>query len=222
MASQSTRMGLVIPTTADQFSTQDIANNWATIDKYPGTYICASTSRPNSGVGGAPVWSANQNGMRIRETDTGLEWLWTGSTFVRAAPLGRLAGTVNTGTITANTFSSGTTNPYVTAVSMSVNIPAGNRWIQLLTTWGLVQNSYGYSVIGFFVDGVEKYAIGVAGDSTAPSPGAQGSAGTLSRIMQVAPGIHTIGISFRTRALPPPNGGGTTTASNVTLDVIET
>lgn len=222
MASQSTRIGLILPTTADQFSTQDIANNWATLDKYPGTYICTSASRPNSGVGGAPTWNNNHVGMRIRETDTSLEWLWNGSAFLRAAPVGRLGGAINTGTVTANTYSSGTTNPYVTAVSTSVNIPPGNRWIEIISSWGLIQNTYGYTVFSFFIDGVEKKFLSVSGDSSAASQGAQGSSGELSYTTQIAPGIHTIAVAIRTRALPVPNGGGTSTATLIDINVFET
>ena len=68
MPTPSPRLGLAVPTTSDPFSTEDLADNWDLLDAFPGTYICTSATHP--------VWGAAQQGMRILETDTGLEWRW--------------------------------------------------------------------------------------------------------------------------------------------------
>jgi hypothetical protein len=212
MTSQSTHLGLLVPTTSDQFSTADIASNWGTIDKYPGTYLCASASRPNSGVGGTPTWNTNHNGMRIRETDTQLEWLWNGTAFIRASPLGRLGGAANAGTVSA------ATTAVVTATqAANVPIPAGNRWIRVDISWNLIQSTVGGTVLALLIDGTLKQNWSIAGDSTAPSPGAQGSAGSLPYFTQLSAGLHTITMGIRVGA----STGGTSSCAGAALTITE-
>ena len=217
MASQSPHLGLIIPTTSDAFSTTDVANNWSLIDKYPGTYLCTSTSRPNSGVGGAPTWTAANNGQRILETDTGLEWKWNGSQFTRVAAIGRLGGNVNNGTVSV---ASGTPNNVVTA--SNINIPSGSRWLQITSSWVLVQNdTSGKTVLGVYIDSTLLREYTITGDSSAPSAGAQGGSGSIITSTQVAAGLHSFSVKIRTVVLAPPNGGGTSQASGVTIDIVE-
>src|SRR3954452_20373739 len=85
MPTPTTRMGLLKPTTADPFSTADLAANWQKIDDSPGTYVCTSTTRP--------PWGAAQRGRKIHETDTLLNWTWDGANFQRDAPRGLLKTT---------------------------------------------------------------------------------------------------------------------------------
>lgn len=73
MSTTSQRMGLKIPDGADPFLRTDFVQNYNTIDKYPGPWICTSTTRPN--------WGSAQAGMSIMETDTRRTMMWTGTTW---------------------------------------------------------------------------------------------------------------------------------------------
>jgi hypothetical protein len=66
-------MGLKIPDGADPFLRTDFVQNYNTLDKYPGPWICTSTTRPS--------WGSGQAGMSIMETDTRREMMWTGTTW---------------------------------------------------------------------------------------------------------------------------------------------
>ena len=73
MSTLSQHMGLKIPDGSDPFLRTDFVQNYNTQDKYPGNWICTSTTRPN--------WGAGQAGMCITETDTRRTMLWTGTTW---------------------------------------------------------------------------------------------------------------------------------------------
>lgn len=129
MASQSTNLGLTVPTTEDAFSTSDIANNWQKIDSAPGTHICTSTTRP--------TFSQVQAGRRIYEKDTDLEWVWDGSQWERVAPKGllkRTNGSWAVGQRTTDISSSSNTSVLVVAVN-DVVVPAGNRTLMIQVVW---------------------------------------------------------------------------------------
>lgn len=120
MTTLTTRLALIKASTADHFSTADLAANWDKIDQYAGVFRCTSTTRP--------VWGANQAGLTIYETDTDLEWLWTGSTWRRRGAKGWLAGASRT----SNLGVTGTT-PFVVAQT-SVQVPGG-RTIDIKVNW---------------------------------------------------------------------------------------
>lgn len=128
MTSISPRLGLVVPTTVDQFSTADIAANWGKIDAAPGTHICTSSTRPS--------WGASQAGRKILETNTGLEWRWDGDEFHRLAGTGILKKSNGTPAIgERDTDFSTASTTYVKVVSVTdVVIPDGNRPIQIILT----------------------------------------------------------------------------------------
>jgi microcystin-dependent protein len=71
MPTPSPRLGLALPSQPDDFSTQDLRDNWSKIDAAPGTHICTSTTRP--------TWGVNQAGRQIFETNTGVTRSWTGA-----------------------------------------------------------------------------------------------------------------------------------------------
>lgn len=73
MSTTSQRMGLKIPDASDPFLRDDFVQNWNTQDKYPGNWICTSTTRP--------TWGTGQAGMCITETDTRRTLMWTGTTW---------------------------------------------------------------------------------------------------------------------------------------------
>jgi len=73
MSTTSQRMGLKIPDGSDPFLRTDFVQNYNTLDKYVGNWICTSTTRP--------TWGSAQSGMCITETDTRRTMLWTGTTW---------------------------------------------------------------------------------------------------------------------------------------------
>lgn len=71
MSTTSQHIKLKIPDGSDPFLRTDEVQNLTTIDGYPGTWICTSTTRP--------TWGASQAGMLILETDTRRQMLWNGT-----------------------------------------------------------------------------------------------------------------------------------------------
>lgn len=178
MPTPSPRLGLKLPTTADAFSTQDIHDNWDLLDDYPGIFICTSGTRPE--------WGAAQAGMRIHETNTGLDWRWDGTQFLRTSPMGMLKTTTGGWARAQRTTDFSTTSQtYVVAVSLSnVVVPAGNRTLQLVVTFPRAENSAGMSAIAIFRSvtantGTQEGGWWASGDSTNPTAGAQGQGGTF-------------------------------------------
>lgn len=111
MSSNTNRMVLKRPQVGDPFLTQDFFDNFTTLDSYPGPFPCTSGTRPGA-------WGANQNGMCISETDTGLLWRWDGTKFTRLAPKGVLGyGEISVDFATALTTAQ-------TAISVAVTVPA--------------------------------------------------------------------------------------------------
>jgi hypothetical protein len=126
MTTLTTRLALIKPTTADHFSTADLAANWDKIDQYAGVFKCTSFTRP--------VWGANQAGLTIYETDTDLEWRWTGSQWARRGPKGWLAGSQRTSTLSI-------TGTFPTVIAQtSVQVPGG-RTIDIKVLWQDLFNS---------------------------------------------------------------------------------
>lgn len=71
MSGTTPRLGLKTWDQSDPFLRQDFNDNSARLDSSPGAFLCTSGSRP--------AWGANQSGMRIYETDTRREVVWTGT-----------------------------------------------------------------------------------------------------------------------------------------------
>ena len=131
----SSKLGLVLPTQVDPFSTADIRNNWEKIDAAPGAHICTSGTRP--------TWTAAQEGRHIYETNTGLEWIWDGTKFVRASAYGLLKRSDGSWAIGERTTDYSTTSKaYVVVASVTnVVIPAGNRPIRVDAAWRETANT---------------------------------------------------------------------------------
>ena len=90
MPTSSDKLGLSKPLTTDPFDTATIAANWQIVDDHPGVFICTSGTRP--------TWGANQDGMFIFETDSGLAYRWDNGSgsFLRLNPTGHLVGSTET------------------------------------------------------------------------------------------------------------------------------
>lgn len=147
MPTPSTKLGLNIFSTADTFSTAQYNANWQTLDASPGLFVCTSTTRPGM-AGAPPAWGANQNGMRIVETDTGLIWMWNGTTFVRQMPMGYLGRVTRTSNIpSSSTWTPPGTGTLTTAVNLTVHPPNGNRPLMVVAEVPEVQNPNGLSYL---------------------------------------------------------------------------
>ncbi len=182
MPTPTSRLGLLKPSTADPFSTSDIAANWQKIDDNPGVFLCTSSTRPS--------WGAAHKGREILETDTLLKWIWTGSTaaggFVRSAPTGLLKTTTGAWAVAqrSTNFSTSSVLSYVAFLTLAnVVVPPGNRTLMVTATWPWVSNTIGKTALGVFRTATNNgtpvlSTWQVAGDSTSPTPGAQGAGGT--------------------------------------------
>lgn len=106
------RMGIERPLAGHAFSRQEQYDAYTLIDGYPGQFLCTSGTRPSG-------WGSAHIGMKIFEIDTSLVWRWTGSAFVRDAPLGLLANPSQRTTDFSTASSAATA-----ALSNSVIIPA--------------------------------------------------------------------------------------------------
>lgn len=129
-------------TDGDPYVTELYAENWQTLDDYPGYFPCTSSTRP--------AWAAAQTGMLIVETDTKLLWLWDGAAFVRFYGKGLLAapGTRTTAFGTASTT-------YGTVVSCAVTVPAGSRRVLVAVECRGVQNTNGITELAIFRDATQ-------------------------------------------------------------------
>jgi hypothetical protein len=97
---------------SDPFLRQDFNDNSSKLDAYPGAYICTSQSRP--------AWGPAQAGMRIFETDTRRELMWTGTAW--REPLS--APPVFSGSIRPNATLGLDTHVYYKIVTFNLNRPA--------------------------------------------------------------------------------------------------
>lgn len=209
MPTPSTHLGLNIFSTGDTFSTAAYDNNWSLLDEYPGILICTSTTRPGM-AGGVAAWGANQTGMRIVETDTGLTWQWTGSAFVRTAGsglLGRVTRTSNIGTTT--TWVPPGTGTLTTALTQTVHPPNGARQLMIHAEVPEVTNPSGYSYLVLQRDAVilnswPVITLQETGSGNASNPGTPGSFTTWD-IPGESSAVYTLAFAANTAT------GGTTT-----------
>lgn len=204
MPTPTAKLGLLKPSTVDPFSTTDIATNWQTIDNNPGVLICTSATRP--GMAGAPAWGAAHKGREILETDTMLKWIWNGTAFIRAAPLGLLSTTGGGLAYAARTSNySISSATYAVALTLAnVVVPAGNRTLMVVATFPRATNSVtGVSAMGIWrtatANGTPRIGSWyIAGDNTSPTPGAGGSGGSYVTYEKggLPAGVYTYTIQF--------------------------
>lgn len=221
MSSLTARIGLIKPSTADAFSTADIANNWGKVDQYPGSFICTSTTRP--------AWGAAQIGMGIVESDTGLVWRWTGNAFIRNASRGLLTTTSGGSARGQRNTSISTTSytTYVLAVSIdNVVVPDGRRTLMVTATWGLANCTTGLMDMGIFRSNVSNQSPtlatwGQAGDSTAPGAGGQGQGGSFVTYESggLPAGVYSWSIQFKVDTAYRTTASSATVAATATTAI---
>jgi hypothetical protein len=196
MTTLSSRLGLKKHTDADVFRIEDYADNWNVLDGKPGIHICTSSTRP--------TWGAGQSGMRIWETDTGLEWNWNGSAWGRISGKGLLGSAERTTDLTNS--SAGT---YATLVTASVTVPAGNRSVLLIAEGYGVSNTVGLTEIAIYRDAtlVQEWSIPAGGGAAANQQPREIS---LTAVDVPTAGV---GVNYLLRFRPVVGFGGTSTVA---------
>lgn len=213
------RMGLTKPTTADAFSTQDIADNWDKIDRIPGIYACTASTRP--------TWGTAQAGRLIIETDTNLIWKWSGTAFSRTAPSGILKqanGSPARGSRLSD-FATTITTPRIVCSVDNVVIPNGGRPLMLVTAWRRGDNPSSKFSAYVFRSAINGSAANNAGTMisqwvlSGDNGGAVGSQGQGGSFVTFEPdGLPAgqYGYSFQIDA---PNGGTSTVRADAATPV---
>jgi hypothetical protein len=208
MSTTSQRIGLKIPDGSDPFLRTDFVENYTTLDQYPGTWICTSATRP--------AWGAEQAGMRIIETDTRREMMWSGTAFrelltspqVWTGSLRPLAsiGYQTTANFTIGTFT--TTRPGTLVVLLSTQYSLPNRGSQAAATFPLIDNA----VSSFDTSNVENVGTSFPDTSTFGSGHWTVTVPTLgSRVL--SPGTHSVGVRV---------SGATTSGNTATINLVGT
>lgn len=204
--SLSARLGLKRPLMGHAFSRTEEYDNLTVLDAYPGIYPCTFLTRP---VG----WGAAHNGMHIFEIDTLLTWRWSGSAFVRAAPLGLLAAITERST----DFATAATSP-ATAMTVGVTVPTTNvgsttKRIKIEASWYAITNgtdiSLGVGEVSVIRDGATTLrTIRVSGRPNTDTDYLDwGPGGTIIAWDNPAAGAHTYTLAINSIAAV----GGTTT-----------
>lgn len=215
MPTPSQHLALLKPSTSDPFVTQDLANNWAKIDAAPGSTICTSSTRP--------TWGSAQNGMKIFETDTGLEWWWNGTVWKRVSPSGMLLTTGGTFAVSLQTadVANSDYNTYSLVVSaQNVVVPDGMRPLRIVCCWKNCDATHGLAVGAVFRSATantgQRLAVWqMSGDSTDPVSGGQGQGGSYTAYERTGLTAGTYSWSFQFR-VSSTGGGGTATMHNDT------
>jgi hypothetical protein len=198
MSTKSQHLNLNVPTGADAFRTEDLADNWGKLDQYPGTFICTSLTRP--------TWGSAQAGMRIWETDTNLEWRFNGSQFVRIYPVGLLGRQGRTSDFgTANL----TADPVVT---VPVFYPAGGRWVEIECGWSLAENTAGQMMASLWRDNTQLDEWVINGRTGATNFYEKGQGGSRT-IFDLPTQFGNMQYSFRIRSISGTGGTSTIRAS---------
>lgn len=207
MPTPSTRLGLLVPSTADQFDTDDIANNWETLDDAPGVFICNSTTRP--------VWGAGQAGRLIFETDTDLLWRWhnPSSSWRRITASGLLVksgGTVAVGERTTD-FSTAAQANFQKVVSVtSVVVPDGNRPLRVEVVWQRANNAASNTNAAIIRSDANNGTPILAQWQLAQAPAGEAGGGSYAVVLSggLAPGQYDFSFQIKVG-----DGGGTSTVT---------
>lgn len=213
MTTQTKHLRLVKPDASSQFSTADIAENWEKVDRAPGIHICTSSSRPS--------FASAQNGRQIYETDTGLEWVWSGTEWKRKAGRGILSRTDGSPAVASRTTDFSTTSgTSVLVLGLSnVVVPPGGRTLLFSIMW-----SRAYATTGYFYGRAYHHSGAPASNSGtqqmqwaitgAPGGGdARGGMGTANVWYERGLPAGTYGFSFQVAFHPTDAGTNTATVT---------
>jgi hypothetical protein len=207
MSGTTPRLGLKTWDQSDPFARQDFNDNNGKLDAYPGTYICTSGSRPS--------WGGSQTGLRIYETDTRRELVWTGTAWreLLSAP------PVWTGYVQPNVSMGKETHVYYKLATFQVNRPGA--LLILLETEVQVQTLYTANFASRpQVDGGDCMIGSTASYMRVPQTNTSGGGWSRHYMMgsqglrSVGVGSHNFGVHFYTSPT------STTSSVSVTLNTV--
>lgn len=211
MSDTSNKLGLMLPTQVDPFSTADVRSNFEKIDAAPGTHICTSSTRPS--------WTASQAGRKVYETDTGLEWVWDGAAFRRTHGSGLLHNNTGAWAVAGSGPGSSASTTYVAQLALSsVGIPAGGRPIQIIARVNAVDSNPPNYVHVAIAYGVTNNTGIIWEHRTGASPSTRYGSGDEFSVLYVdglTAGYHTFSFQFRALA------GSTATLGSLTMWAVE-
>lgn len=121
MTTTTSKLGLIVQATGDQFDTDHLIDNWETLEQFPGIIITT--------VSAEPTWGAAHNGMFLTYSDTGLTYRWDGAAFVRAFSKGHLSQGQRTTDLTD------ATGTYVVLAQVTGVVVAGDRKVAISVSW---------------------------------------------------------------------------------------
>lgn len=207
MSGTTPRLGLKTWDSSDPFLRQDFNDNSARLDQHPGHFICTSSSRP--------AWGAQQAGLRIYETDTRREVVWTGTAWrevLSSAPIW-------VGSVQPDVAMGKNTHVYYKLATFKVNRP-GTLLVSLLTE---MQCQSIYTMNSHFrpqVDGNDCQLAGEASYSRVAQ--VQTSGGGWSRHWMVPSlGLRSVGVGNHNFGIHVYTTPGSTTSSG-TMRMIKT
>lgn len=198
MTTTTAKLGLSVWTTGDAFHIADYTANFNALDAKPGIHICTSTTRP-------ATWGANQTGMFIFETDTALVWRWSGTTWLRLWGKGFLGTASRT-----SAFSTTSTTP-VSALSVSVTVPANaaDRKLLVVVEGDNIQNTLSLSQIQIVRDGATALHTWKTQGGTSAAASDQPRSFPYTALDGPTAGAHTYAVYIGAVA----GTGGTTTVN---------
>lgn len=219
-ATTTPRLGLISPTSTDDFKTTEVAQTFGILDENPGIYrVDNQASRPTT-------WNHNQHGRTVRQMDQLIDWVWVQPTsgsvgaWKRVAPKGILHTQENQANVTssATVYTSGAT----VIQTPSIILPGG-RPIEISLRWHFFGNTEGIAVGSYWEGSTLQTSWRVNGYELAqPSHrGDYGMGGMYATWRDLAPTTQ-VSMSFKwTISAYGLNGIGGTTTIRSTVMVIK-
>lgn len=122
MTTTTTRLGLILEATSDNYLASDLVATLTILDQYPGIFI-GTTSVITTKVS---TWGSAQTGQTVYDVTVGLPFRWNGSALIRTGP----AGLLGTNQTTSNQTATSGTSPK-TLVSQTVTVPPSPRTVKV-------------------------------------------------------------------------------------------
>jgi hypothetical protein len=184
-ATTTPKLGLISPTTTDNFSTAEIAQTFGILDDNPGILCVANQAgRPST-------WTHLQHGRTVRQLDQGIDWWWdkvdsgTTGTWRRLASKGILYAQGNGGSVSSSTTTY--TSSATVIQTPSIRLPGGRR-IRVSVLWDTMGNTAGIAMGHYWEGSTLINSWGVNGfDTTSGLWGHVGAAGIYSIIRDISP-----------------------------------
>jgi hypothetical protein len=214
------KLGLIKPSTTDDFKTSEIANTFQILDDNPGILVIPNqAARPSS-------WTHLQHGRTVRQMDQRVEWVWekpnSGATGVWKRYWGK--GLLHTQSNAGATSSSSTNyNAGTTVIQTPSLLLPGGRPIRVTVRWGNCGNTSGLAIASYWEGSTRIHDWGINGfDYTQSQWGRTGIASMYRITRDIAPTTQ-VNMTFKwTISATSDFGlGGTSTMRDVVLEVEE-